>query len=795
MINKLQQLVLLLIVMGVCISSQAAVLPGVYTADEPDQTVSVPIGLASEQVGEFVAPLNEVQVRQLLIDKLAIEAAEKNATQQVETVSVIEMLKGVRNPYTPLGRAVSATANSASSYFPSVNDIINKLTAGAGWSGLFLLLGVLLTVTLLAYGVEYLCLMRPRKWQLNQNGDDEKTFRRLVGQPLLVVLMNFCGLIIFTIAGYVIAAFFKPEDSGEYQLMMQMFDWIISIRFFALLFKFLLKPAPIGLGVIDEEVNSKKLYDCMVVFTIIYICGSGIIELLGANGLVYEHIVLSTIVLAGLLLNPIVLWFVWTERYEIDRSLFGEVNEGICKINGYRYAARAATWPSVVTFVLTFGFFNWLIQLLLNNEQGIKTISIVWWITLLFPVIDLVVTSLLNSLVSLELFQHKRFQQRKQRFIFIIRSVVRLVLITVMVLSMLRAWGFDVIAEYRIIGDRDIVHTLIDIGAVILIGYIIWEVIQLWMERKLPDDEPEDGVVEIEGEGGGAAATRTETLLPLFKTTLLIVLFLMVVMSILYSLGIQIGPLLAGAGVVGIAVGFGSQKLVQDIISGVFFLIDDAFRKGEYVEVAGMRGTVEKLSVRSMRLRHHLGAVQTIPYGEIATVRNQSRDWVIMKLELRLPYDVDIEKVRKIIKKVGQEMLADEEIGPNMLQPLKSQGVMRVEESALIIRMKFTAKPGEQWIVRRVAYTKVRDALAAAGIEFAHREVKVRLPQELEHLQKMDYERKLHLETDADHAQIKPVEADTTPAALAAAAMSAVVAKELAANEKIDQDNDEDGDR
>ena len=530
-------------------------------------------------------------------------------------------------------------------------------------------------------------------------------------------------------------------------------------------------------------------------FTIVYICGNGIIALLGANGLSYEHMVLSSIILAALLLNPIVLWFVWTERYEIDRSLFGEVNERICEINGYRYAARAAIWPSVVTLVLTFGFFNWLIQLLLNNEQGIKTITIVWWITLLFPVIDLLVTSLLNSLVSLGLFQHKRFQQRKQRFIFIIRSVVRVVLITVMVLCMLRAWGFDVIAEYRIIGDRDIVHTLIDIGAVILIGYIIWEVIQLWMERKLPDDGPEDGVVEIEGEGGGAAATRTETLLPLFKTTLLIVLFLMVVMSILYSLGIQIGPLLAGAGVVGIAVGFGSQKLVQDIISGVFFLIDDAFRKGEYVEVAGMRGTVEKLSVRSMRLRHHLGAVQTIPYGEIATVRNQSRDWVIMKLELRLPYDVDIEKVRKIIKKVGQEMLEDEEIGPNMLQPLKSQGVMRVEESALIIRMKFTAKPGEQWIVRRVAYTKVRDALAAAGIEFAHREVKVRLPQELEHLQKMDYERKLHLETDADHAQIKPVEVDTTPAALAAAAMSAVVAKELAANEKIDQDNDEDGDR
>ena len=125
-----------------------------------------------------------------------------------------------------------------------------------------------------------------------------------------------------------------------------------------------------------------------------------------------------------------------------------------------------------------------------------------------------------------------------------------------------------------------------------------------------------------------------------------------------------------------------------------------------------------------------------------------------MKLELRLPYDVDIEKVRKIIKKIGQKMLDDPEIGPNMLQPLKSQGVMRVEESALIIRMKFTAKPGEQWVVRRVAYTRVRDALAAAGIEFAHREVKVRLSDEMEQLQKLDYQIKLQ---QSSHSSAKPL--------------------------------------
>ncbi|MFC6668859.1 mechanosensitive ion channel family protein [Marinobacterium aestuariivivens] len=110
-----------------------------------------------------------------------------------------------------------------------------------------------------------------------------------------------------------------------------------------------------------------------------------------------------------------------------------------------------------------------------------------------------------------------------------------------------------------------------------------------------------------------------------------------------------------------------------------------------------------------------------------------------MKLEFRLPYDTDIEKVRKIIKKTGLEMLEDEEMGPHFLLPLKSQGVMRVEESALIFRMKFTCKPGEQWVIRREAYRRVKEALAANGIEFAHRAVHVLLPRELsEQLQHSD---------------------------------------------------------
>ena len=180
----------------------------------------------------------------------------------------------------------------------------------------------------------------------------------------------------------------------------------------------------------------------------------------------------------------------------------------------------------------------------------------------------------------------------------------------------------------------------------------------------------------------------------------------------------------------GLAVGFGAQTLVRDIFSGAFFLIDDAFRKGEYIDIGEVKGTVEKISVRSFQLRHHLGALHTIPFGEIKVLTNYSRDWVIMKLPLRVTYDTDVEKVRKLIKKLGQELMEDPVIGENFIQPLKSQGVIEMQDSAMIIRVKFMTKPGDQWLVRKRVYEEIRALFAREGVRFAHREVTVRLADE-----------------------------------------------------------------
>jgi len=118
-----------------------------------------------------------------------------------------------------------------------------------------------------------------------------------------------------------------------------------------------------------------------------------------------------------------------------------------------------------------------------------------------------------------------------------------------------------------------------------------------------------------------------------------------------------------------------------------------------------------------------------VPFGEISYLTNYSRDWVIMKLQFRVTYDTDVQQVKKIFKQINAELMENPEIADNLLDPLKSQGVLSMEDSAMIIRAKFTAKPGEQFIIRREVYAKVQKAFDEAGIKFAHREVTVHVPE------------------------------------------------------------------
>jgi small-conductance mechanosensitive channel len=150
--------------------------------------------------------------------------------------------------------------------------------------------------------------------------------------------------------------------------------------------------------------------------------------------------------------------------------------------------------------------------------------------------------------------------------------------------------------------------------------------------------------------------------MPLLRVAMAIVIGAVAVLIVLSQLGVNITPLVAGASILGLAVSFGSQTLVRDIVSGIFYLAEDAFRVGEYIDCGKAKGTVEGFMLRSIRLRHQNGQIHTIPFGQLGQITNYSRDWTTMKFNLRFVRDTDLEKLRRPVKKIGLEVMEDSEM-------------------------------------------------------------------------------------------------------------------------------------
>ena len=283
-------------------------------------------------------------------------------------------------------------------------------------------------------------------------------------------------------------------------------------------------------------------------------------------------------------------------------------------------------------------------------------------------------------------------------------------------------WGLDLVDPAPGTIERLFVRPALEAAATVVAAWILWTVLSAVIDEKMPPPAAPGDEDEIPG-----SASRLDTLLPLVRNTLLIGLAVIAVIVALATLGLDIGPLLAGLGVLGIAVGFGAQSLVRDVISGIFFLMEDAFRVGEYIDTGRLRGTVEGMSLRSVRLRHQNGQVHTIPFGQVLSVTNYSRDWSVVKFNLHLEPTADIETVRKTVKRVGEELLDDPEIGADFIQPLKMQGVVDVLQTALVVRCKFTATPARPTYLQRLALRRLIDAFAGAEIRFAAPNIMVQL--------------------------------------------------------------------
>jgi small-conductance mechanosensitive channel len=286
------------------------------------------------------------------------------------------------------------------------------------------------------------------------------------------------------------------------------------------------------------------------------------------------------------------------------------------------------------------------------------------------------------------------------------------------------AWGWGI--DPHILGKEDtlfarLVHGALSAVIILLVADLLWQATKTAIDRKLA--EAEDLGQPNTDEARRRA--RMRTLLPIFRNILFVVVIAVAALMALAAMGVEIGPLVAGLSVVGVAIGFGCQNFVRDIVAGMFYLLDDAFRVGEYIQSGNYKGTVEGFSIRSVRLRHQRGALYTVPFGLLGAVQNQSRDWVIDKLTVGITYDSDIDRARKLIKQIGLDLAKEPEFAPLILEPLKMQGVDALGDFAVQLRMKMMTLPGENFVIRRQALAMIKKAFDANGIKFAFPTVQI----------------------------------------------------------------------
>jgi len=710
---------------------------------EATEEVQPPEQLSSDQIGAFMATLSDEQVRRLLIEELKKQAAEQSLTagaqEPTDQVGAIGALVGEADAEaTVIFKRIRGIFRGSTFVLSQPRGLIGLLSDDKGTAGLLITFVGLLALIGAGLVAERLLLLLAR--------DVHEQLLTAVPQGALQKLSNlFCRLLLdalgvgfYILITFVLFIIFYDKGTASYVIVLTYLIVSYYLRVLVFLAKFVLAPAKPTLRLVpmaDEDAKFLNRWFVRIIASAAVIVGaSKVIEGMAIS----EELQLLLYSAAGLSVFLLLIVMIWQGRHRVAQAICQDSADGICDYSPLR-AGFAKSWHIfAILYVVFVGCFWQISALMLGKVTILKLIASLFVIPLFLGIdqwgqrLLKVASGELPETIDLSgddtedepdtLGESTLDAEEKPpapTYIPFVKRLFRIVLVVAMFFLILRLWGIDISVT------RAFSSTVLSVIVVFLLGLIVWEYSKTLIDRKLREEFPDD---DEEMEEGGSGGTRKGTLLLLLRKFVLAVLVVIVSMIMLSEMGIDIGPMIAGAGIVGLAIGFGAQTLVKDIISGVFFLIDDAFRVGDYVVTAGQRGTVEQISIRSMRLRHHRGPIHTIPFGDMGSVTNYSRDYHIMKLNIRVRYDTDVDKVRKIIKKISKEIQKDEKLSAGLLGKIKSQGVREMDDSAMIMRVKFKAIPGQQFLIRRVVYQLIQEAFREQGIEFAHRNVTVYLP-------------------------------------------------------------------
>jgi moderate conductance mechanosensitive channel len=568
--------------------------------------------------------------------------------------------------------------------------------------------------------------------------EDQKTHTRGF-RTLLVVgstLLELIPIAAFAAAAYGLLPLLQPRP-GTQLVALTLINANVLVRVILTLTRLLLMPGTPSLRILpidSESVQYLYIWARRVVRISVY--GYFILEAVLILGLAFS-LYLFLLKMLGLIIALMVIILVLQNRTAMASWLRGDPQQtqqtesraepetGDTRLQTSRAATalrrRFADFWHIAAILFTLGIFGtWALEI----EGGVYFVAR----ALILTIMVVVLTAFLFRISQQSLDQlfkisdelkknYPNLEARANRYLPLLRHTVKGVLYIIAAFSIMQAWGIGTFSWIVSPQGGTVISKLLVIALIIGGAFVFWELVSLKIEAYMTR--------ESEGVTGRTANKRILTLLPLLNNAIRIALVLVAGMSVLSHIGINIAPLLAGAGVVGLAVGFGAQTLVRDVITGAFILMEDSISVGDWVEAGGYAGTVEHLTVRTLTLRDLAGSIFVIPFGDVTTVKNSNRDFGYALVDAGVAYREDYGEVVQALQDVATELQQDQTWGPDIIGDLELFGLNNLGDSSVEVRVRLKTRPMRQFAVRRAFLERMKRIFDERGIEipFPHQTI------------------------------------------------------------------------
>jgi small-conductance mechanosensitive channel len=423
---------------------------------------------------------------------------------------------------------------------------------------------------------------------------------------------------------------------------------------------------------------------------------------------------LALLKLVGLIVVAMLVVLILQNRAIVAGKLRGPPISADRRIGPLRAARRrlAAVWHVLTILYIVVIYGIWALNIPNGFDFMLRATAISAGILLAARIVVTIIDSIIRHGFSVPADLRHRFPQlepRVNRYVPLLLRLVKLAVWSFVMLSLLQAWGVDSYSWLDAPVGLRISSGLITVAFILGISVAAWELTSITIEHYLSATDRNGARIE--------RSARMRTLLPLLRNALMVFLVTVVALTILSELGMNIAPLLAGAGVIGLAIGFGSQTLVKDVITGLFILIEDTISVGDVVDVGGGHsGLVEAISIRTIKLRDLSGAVHSVPFSQVATVINLTKDFSYYVFDVAITYDEDPDRLIQLLHDLSTEMQSEPEYGRLILEPIEILGVDALRDSAVIVKARIKTRPIHQWTVGREFNKRLRNRFAEQGI-------------------------------------------------------------------------------